>query len=103
MRPNFDPRRIKIDVKNEGKKTMLLKIVLEPSWVDLGAPWVPSWGHLWWLFIGFINGFENHNFHEKLGLKRRLGSIWGRFGFDLGRLRGSKMRSAEGLKRREVE
>ena len=24
---------------------MILKIVLKPSWVDLGSSWVPSWGH----------------------------------------------------------
>ena len=44
MRPNFDPRRTKIDVKNEVEERRLLKIVLEPSWVDLGSSWVPSWG-----------------------------------------------------------
>ena len=37
MRPNFDPRRTKIDVKNEVEERRLLKIVLEPSWVDLGC------------------------------------------------------------------
>ena len=44
MKPNFDPRRMKIDVENEVEKRRLLKIVLEPSWVDLGSSWVPSWG-----------------------------------------------------------
>ena len=42
MRPKWGPRRSKIEVKNEVQKTMLLKIVLEPSWVDLGSFWVPS-------------------------------------------------------------
>ena len=44
MRPNFDPRRSKIDVENEVEKRRLLKIVLEPSWVDLGSFWGASWG-----------------------------------------------------------
>ena len=44
MRPKSDPRGTKIDDKNEVEKRRLLKIVLEPSWVDLGSSWVPSWG-----------------------------------------------------------
>ena len=36
---------------------MLLKIVLEPSWVDFGSSWVPSSGH----FVDFGNGFISIN------------------------------------------
>jgi len=44
MKPKSDRIRTKIDVENELEKRRLLKIVLEPSWVDLGSSWVPSWG-----------------------------------------------------------
>ena len=44
MRPKWHPRRTKIDDKNEVEKKKLLKIVLEPSWADLGSFWGPSWG-----------------------------------------------------------
>ena len=78
---------------------MLLKIVLEPSWVDLGSSWVPSWGQNRAPAKGGAHFFENRLFEENEGSR----GDFGRFGVDLGRPRGSKMRSAEGLKRSEVE
>ena len=43
MEPKWNPRRTKIDVKNEVETKRLFKIVLEPSWVDLGSFWGSSW------------------------------------------------------------
>ena len=99
MRPNFDPRQIKIDVENEVKKRRLLKIVLEPSWVDLGSSWVPSWGQNRALALGGARFFENRLFGENEGSRGDLGRSW----VDLGRPRGVKMRAAEGQKRSYVE
>ena len=42
--PERKKKRTKTDNKNEDEKRRLLKIVLEPSWVDFGSFWVPSWG-----------------------------------------------------------
>ena len=95
MRPNFDPRRIKIDVENEVEKRRLLKIVLEPSWVDLGSSWVPSWGQNRALALGGARFFENRLVAENEGSRGDLGRSW----VDLGRPRGVKMRAEEGLKR----
>ena len=99
MRPNFDPRRTKIDVENEIEKRRLLKIVLEPSWVDLGSSWVPSWGQNRALALGGARFFENRLFEENEGSRGDLGRSW----VDLGRPRGVKMRAAEGQKRSYVE
>ena len=77
------------------RKKHLLKIVLEPSWVDLGSSWVPSWGQNRALALGGARFFENRLFEENEGSRGDLG----RFGVDLGRPRGVKMRAAEGLKR----
>ena len=35
--PKWEQKRTKIEDKNEDEKRRLLKIVLEPSWVDLGS------------------------------------------------------------------
>ena len=40
MGPKTDKNRC----QKRCRKKMLLKIVLERSWVDLGSFWVPSWG-----------------------------------------------------------
>ena len=40
MRPKTDQNRC----QKRSRKKMVLKIVLEPSWADLGSSWVPSWG-----------------------------------------------------------
>ena len=61
------------------RKKKLLKIVLEPSWVDLGSSWVPPEGqnravaHTALVFLKI-------DVLKKSGLKRRLGPILGRFG-----------------------
>ena len=39
------PKRHQNRCQKRRRKKKLLKIVLEPSWVDLGSSWVPSWGH----------------------------------------------------------
>ena len=38
------PKRHQNRCQKRSRKKMLLKIVLERSWVDLGSFWVPSWG-----------------------------------------------------------
>ena len=95
MRPNFDPRWSKIDIENEVEKRRLLKIVLEPSWVDLESPWGPSWGQNRALALGGARFFENRLFGENDGSRGDLG----RFGVDLGRQRGVKMSTASSQKR----
>ena len=40
MAPKTDQNRC----QKRSRKKMFLKIVLEPSWVDFGSSWVPSWG-----------------------------------------------------------
>ena len=79
--------------ENQDEKRRLLKIDLEPSWVDLGSSWVPPEGQnravaAVALVILKIVVFETSC------LKRRLGPILGRFGGP----RGSKMVPAEGQK-----
>ena len=44
------------------QKKMLLKIVLEPSWVDLGSSWVPSWVSFFDFGWGFTMVFEQSHF-----------------------------------------
>ena len=95
MEPKCDPRGTKIEDKNEDEKRRLLKIVLEPSWVDLGSSWVPSWGQNRALALGGARFFENRLFGENEGSRGDLGRSW----VDLGRPRGVKMRAGEGLKR----
>ena len=79
MRPNFDPRRSKIDVENEVEKGRLLKIVLEPSCVDLGSSWAPSWGQNRALARAALV-FLKIDFLEKMRVQEAtwvdLGSIW---------------------------
>ena len=79
MRPNFDPRRSKIDVENEVEKRRLLKIVLEPSWVDLGSSSVPSWGQNRALARAALV-FLKSTFWRKMKVQEAtwvdLGSIW---------------------------
>ena len=52
MEPKWEPKCAKIEDKTDQNRRQrlrraekLFKIVLEPSWVDLGSSWVPSWGH----------------------------------------------------------
>ena len=59
MEPKWEPKYAKIEDKTDQnrrqkrrRKKKLLKIVLEPSWVDLGSSWVPSWGRR----MGFRRG-----------------------------------------------
>ena len=68
------------------RKKHLLKIVLEPSWVDLGPSWVPSWGQNRALALGGARFFENLLFGENEGSSGYLGRSW----VDLRRPRGSK-------------
>ena len=72
---------------------------MEPSWVDLGSSWVPSWGQNRTLAYGGARFFENRLFEENEGSRGDLGRSW----VDLGRPRGVKMRAAEGLKRSYVK
>ena len=76
MRPNFDPRRTKIDVKNKVEERRLLKIVLDPSWVDLGSSWVPSWGQNRALALGGARFSENRLFGENEGSRGDLRRSW---------------------------
>ena len=79
-------------------KKKLLKIILEPSWSDLGSILgrlgCPRRAKivLWPTRRSF---FWKSTFLKKSGLKRRLGAILGRFGCP----RGSKMGAAEGQER----
>jgi len=50
MEPKWEPKSAKIEHKTDQnrrqkrrRKKKLLKIVLEPSWVDLGSSWEPFW------------------------------------------------------------
>ena len=88
MRPNFDPRRTQIHVENEVEKRRLLKIVLEPSWVDLGSSWVPSWGQNRALALGGARFFENLLFGENEGSRGDLRGSW----VDLGAQEAPKWR-----------
>ena len=90
MRPNFDPRRMKIDVENEVEKRRLLKIVLEPSWVDLGSSWVPSWGQNRAPMQGGARFFENRLFEENEASRGDLGRTWANLGAQGGQ-NGTKM------------
>ena len=99
MRPKFDPRQSKIDVENQVETRRLLKIVLEPSWIDLGSSWVPSWVQNRALALGGARFFENRLFQKHGGSRGDLSRSW----VDLGRRRGVKMRAAEGQKRSGVE
>ena len=54
MEPKWEPKYAEIGHKTDQnriqkrrRKNRFLKIVLEPSWVDLGSSGVPSWGHFW--------------------------------------------------------
>ena len=62
-RPNMGPKMgAKTDqnrCQKRSRKKKLLKIVLEPSWVDLGSSWVPSWGQNRALALGGTRFFEN--------------------------------------------
>ena len=79
MRPKSDPRGTNIDDKNEVEKRRLLKIVLEPSWVDLGSSWVPSWGQNRALARAALV-FLKIDFLKKMKVQEAtwvdLGSIW---------------------------
>ena len=72
---------------------------MEPSWVDLGSSWVPSWGQNRALALGGARFFENRLFEENEGSRGDLGRSW----VDLGRPRGVKMRATKGQKRNYVE
>ena len=72
---------------------------MEPSWVDLGSSWVPSWGHFFEFGWGFTMFFENPRFRKSTVSRGDLGRSW----VDFGRPRGSKMGAAEGQKRSYVE
>ena len=69
MRPDFD-------VENEVEKRRLLKIVLEPSWVDLGSSWVPSWGQNRAPALGGARFSENRLFGENEGSRSDLRRFW---------------------------
>ena len=79
MRPNFVPRQTKIDVKNDVEERRLLKILLEPSWVDLGSSWAPSWGQKR-AVAAVALVFLKIDFLEKMRVQEAtwvdLGSIW---------------------------
>ena len=63
MVPKLNPRRTKIDDKNEVEKKQILKIVLEPSWVDLGSSWVPPEGQIRAVAaVALVFLFENRRF-----------------------------------------
>ena len=72
---------------------------MEPSWVDLGSSWVPSWGQNRALVLGGARFFENRLFGNNEGSTGDLG----RFGVDLGGPRRVKRGAAEGQKRSYVE
>ena len=83
-------KKDQVDVKNKNEKKVL-KIVLEPSWADLGSFWGASWGHAWQFSIEICNVSINVTF-----LKNEVSR--GDFGPILNRLmspRGSKMGHAE--------
>ena len=65
---------------------MVFNIVLEPSWVDLGSSWVPSWCHFLSL-AGVLQCFLNIHFFEKIRLQD---ATWTDLGPMLGRFRGAK-------------
>ena len=73
-------------------KKELFKIVLEPSWGDLGSSWVPSWGRLGVVEWGFAEAklpfVKNHVF----GKHQVSGGDLGRFWVDLGAQEGPKGR-----------
>ena len=90
MAPKTDENRC----QKRSRKKMFLKIVLEPSWVDFGSSWVPSWGHVFDLGGAFKMVFETSPF-----CKHKVSR--GDFGLFLGRFRdprGSNMVPAEGQK-----
>ena len=76
---------------------MMLKIVLEPSWADLGSFWVPSWDRLGLKIVlspkaGLV--FLKNDVFEKVRCQEAtladLGSIWGPKRLQNGRRGGSK-------------
>ena len=75
--PNMGPKMgAKTDqnrCQKRSRKKKLLKIVLEPSWVDLGSSWVPSWGQNRALALGGARFFENRLFGENEGSTGDLG------------------------------
>ena len=86
MEPEWGPMYAKIEDKTDQnrrqkrrRKNKLLKIVLEPSWVDLGSSWVPSWGQNRALARAALV-FLKIDFWEKMRVQEAtwvdLGSIW---------------------------
>ena len=51
-------------------------MVLEPSWVDLGPSWVPSWGQNRALALGGARFSENRLFGENEGSRGDLRRSW---------------------------
>ena len=94
MEPKSDPRRTKIEDKNEVEKEEKedlkdrLGAVLGRSWVVLGAVLGSFLMVLYWFFLYY---FVEIDVFDKNGFKRRLGPILGRFGWP----RGSKMGAKE--------
>ena len=98
MRPKRHSRRTKIDVKNGDEKRRSRR----SSWSRLGS----ILGRLGCrLGVKIVLSpsvalvFLKIDFLVKMRFKRRLGTIWGRFGSP----KGVKMRAAEGQKRSYVE
>ena len=100
------PKRSKKRSQNETKNQEAKKTAPRRSWARLGAilgRLERIWGRLGLqnraLALGGARFFENRLFEENEGSRGDLG----RFGVDLGRTRGVKMRAAEGQKRSYVE
>ena len=93
--PKMDPKMVQNRHRNLTRYKMLSKTLLEPSWVDLGSSWVPSWSQNRAPMQGGARFFENRLFGENEGSRGDLGRSW----VDLGRPGGSKMSATSGLKR----
>ena len=96
MEPKWSQNRTQDGPKSKiktNRKKKILKIVLEPSWVDLGSSWVPSWGQNRALALGGARFFENRLFGEvrlQEATWTDLGPIWGAKRLQNGSQGGSK-------------
>jgi len=84
--------------ENRLQKRSRLRVVLRPSWGDLGPILAPAWGHVWWFCIGCCTTSWKSAFSIKSRFNTHLGSILGRFGWPRGCL-GRPWRVKLGVRR----
>ena len=82
--PKMDPKMVQNRHRNLTRYKMLSKTLLEPSWVDLGSSWVPSWSQNRAPMQGGARFFENRLFEENEASRGDLGRTWANLGAQKG-------------------